>query len=105
MPSLRTVLVIVGLTIAFGGVAIMAANELTATAGRMNRRIGGLIRPESVRVALAQAGLESIPVPAWVSARIRLALPAAAIGLEMFCLPGLGPIRLFFGLHLIRDRV
>jgi len=59
MPSLRTVLVIVGLTIAFGGVAIMAANELTATAGRMNRRIGGFIRPESVRTS--RSGVNTSP--------------------------------------------
>lgn len=101
MASLRTILVIVGLTIAFGAVAIMAAGELTTFAGRMNRRIGGLIRPESVRIALAQAGLESIPVPAWISARIGLAIAAAAIAWEWFGLPVLGLIAFLVVYHLI----
>jgi len=101
MASLRTVLVIIGLTIAFGGVGVMAADELTATAARISRRIGGLIRPESVRIALAQAALESIPVPLWISARIGLAIAAAAIAWEWFGLPVLGLIAFLVVYHLI----
>jgi len=101
MASLRTVLVIVGLTIAFGALAAMAADDLTATARRLHHRIGQLIRPESVRVALAQAGLESIPVQAWISARIALALAAAAIAWEWFSLPVLALIAFLVVYHLI----
>ena len=58
----------------------------------MSRRIGGLIQPDSVRVALAQAGLESVPVPAWMLARLGLATGAAAIAWAWFRLPVLGVI-------------
>ena len=90
--SLRTLLVETGLAIAFVSVAALAAGDVTAVFRRLGRGIGDVIRPDSVRVALAQAGLESVPVPAWMSARIGLAVGAAAIAWAWFRLPVLGVI-------------
>ena len=90
--SLRTLLVEAGLAIAFVSVAALAAGDVTAVFRRLGRGIGDVIRPDSVRVALAQAGLESVPVPAWMSARIGLAVGAAAIAWAWFRLPVLGVI-------------
>jgi tight adherence protein B len=90
--SLRTLLVAVGLAVAFGSIAALAAGDVSGVARRLGRRIGGLIQPDSVRVALAQAGLESVPVPAWMSARLGLAAGAAAIAWAWFRLPVLGVI-------------
>jgi len=59
------------------------------------------VRPESVRVALAQAGLTSIPVPAWILSRIGLAVAAAAIARAWFGLPVLGLIAFLVVYHLI----
>ena len=90
--SLRTLLVAVGLAIAFISIAALAANDVSAVSRKLGRRIRGYIQPDSVRVALAQAGLESVPVPAWMSARIGLAAGAAAIAWVWFRLPVLGVI-------------
>lgn len=99
--SLRTILVGSGLAIAFVSVAALVAGDLTAVSRTVARRILGLIRPNSVRVALAQAGLESVPVPAWISARIGLAAGAAAIAWAWFRLPVLGLIAFLVVYHLI----
>jgi Flp pilus assembly protein TadB len=101
MPSLRTALVVVGLGIAFIGVAALAADDLALVAGRVRRRVDRLIRPESVRVSLAQAGLASIPVPAWISARIGLAITAGAVAWAWFRLPVLGLIAFLVLYHLV----
>jgi len=101
MPSLRTALVVVGLGIAFIGVAALAADDLALVAGRVRRRVDRLIRPESVRVSLAQAGLASIPVPAWISARIGLAIAAGAVAWAWFRLPVLGLIAFLVVYHLV----
>jgi tight adherence protein B len=90
--SLRTLLVAVGLAVAFGSIAALAAGDVSGVARRLGRGIGGLIQLDSVRVALAQAGLESVPVPAWMSARLGLAAVAAAIAWAWFRLPVLGVI-------------
>src|ERR1700680_2063177 len=101
MANLRTLLVVAGLTIAFAFLAAMAADDLSATSRRVRRRVGRLVRPESVRVALAQAGLTSIPVPAWILSRIGLAVAAAAIAWAWFGLPVLGLIAFLVVHHLI----
>ena len=101
MGNPRTLLVVVGLTIAFACLAVMAADDLTAVFRRIRRSIGQLIRPASVRVALAQAGLTSIPVPAWILGRIGLALAAAVIAWAWFELPVLGLIAFLVVHHLI----
>ncbi len=101
MPSLRTALVVVGLGIAFIGVAALAADDLALVARRVRRRFDLLLRPESVRVSLAQAGLTSIPVPAWISARIGLAIAAGAIAWAWFRLPVLGLIAFLVVYHLV----
>lgn len=101
MANLRTLLVVTGLTIAFVCLAAIAADDLTAVSRRVRRRVGQLIRPESVRVALAQAGLTSIPVPAWMLARIGLAVAAAVIAWAWFRLPVLGLIAFLVVHHLI----
>jgi tight adherence protein B len=90
--SLRTLLVGVGLAIAFLSIAALAAGDVEPIVRRLGRRIGSLIRPESVRVALAQAGLEAVPVPAWISARTGVAAAAAAIAWAWFRLPVLSVI-------------
>jgi tight adherence protein B len=54
-----------------------------------------------VRVALAQAGLTSIPVPAWILSRIGLAVAAAAIAWAWFGLPVLGLIAFLVVYHLV----
>ena len=71
--SFRTLLVAVGLTITLISIAALVAGDVRGASRRLSRRIGGLIQPNSVRVALAQAGLESVPVPAWMLARLGLA--------------------------------
>lgn len=101
MPSLRTALVIVGLGIAFIAVAALAADDLALVAGRVRRSVDRLIRPEPVRVSLAQAGLTSIPVPAWISARIGLAIAAGAVAWAWFRLPVLGLIAFLVVYHLV----
>ena len=101
MPSLRTALVVVGLAIAFIGVAALTADDLGLFAGRVRRRVDRLIRPESVRVSLAQAGLASIPVPAWISARLGLAIAAGAVAWAWFRLPVLGLIAFLVVYHLV----
>ena len=101
MANLRSLLVVAGLTIALVCLAAIAADDLTAVSRRMRRRIGQLIRPESVRVALAQAGLISIPVPVWILSRIGLAVAAAAIAWGWFRLPVLGLIAFLVVYHVI----
>ena len=101
MPSLRTALVVVGLGIAFIGVAALAADDLALVARRVRQRVDRLIRPESVRVSLAQAGLTSIPVPAWISARIGLAIAAGGVAWAWFRLPVLGLIAFLVVYHLV----
>lgn len=99
--SLRTLLVEVGLAVAFISIAALAAGDVSGVSRRLGRRIGGLIQPESVRVALAQAGLESVPVSAWMSARIGLAAGAAAIAWAWFRLPVLGVIAFLVAYYLM----
>jgi tight adherence protein B len=101
MATLRTLLVVAGLTIAFACLAAIAVDDLAAVSRRVRRRVGRLVRPESVRVALAQAGLTSIPVPAWILSRIGLAVAAAAIAWAWFRLPVLGLIAFLVVHHLI----
>jgi tight adherence protein B len=101
MLSPRTALVVVGLGIAFIGVAALAADDLALVAGRVRQRVDRLIRPESVRVSLAQAGLASIPVPAWISVRIGLAIAAGAVAWAWFRLPVLGLIAFLVVYHLV----
>lgn len=101
MPSLRTALVVAGLGIAFAAVAALAADDLTLMARRVRRRVDRLLRPESVRVSLAQAGLASMPVPAWISARVGLAFAAGAIAWAWFRLPVLGLIAFLVVYHLV----
>src|SRR5438445_13479495 len=101
MANLRTLHIVAGLTIAFACLAAMAADDLGAAFRRVRRRVGRLVRPESVRVALAQAGLTSIPVPAWILSRTGLAVAAAAIACAWLGLPVLGPGRFLFGCHLL----
>lgn len=101
MPSLRTALVVAGLGIAFAAVAALAADDLTLIARRVRRRVDRLLRPESVRVSLAQAGLASMPVPAWISARVGLAIAAGAVAWAWFRLPVLGLIAFLVVYHLV----
>ena len=82
MGSLRTVLAVAGLAIAFAAITAIAAGELAAVYRPSLHRIGRWIRPESVRIALAQAGLASIPVPAWIAARVTVAVAAATVGFD-----------------------
>jgi len=101
MANLRTLLIVAGLTIAFACLAAMAADDLSAASRRVRRRVGRLVRPESVRVALAQAGLTSLPVPAWILSRIGLAVAAAVIAWAWFGLPVLGLIAFLVVYHMI----
>ena len=101
MPSLRTALVVAGLGIAFAAVAALAADDVALIARRVRRRVDRLLRPESVRVSLAQAGLASMPVPAWISARVGLAIAAGAVAWAWFRLPVLGLIAFLVVYHLV----
>ena len=101
MANLRTLLVVAGLTIAVVCLAAIATDDLRPVSGRVRRRLGQLVRPESVRVALAQAGLISIPVPVWILSRIGVALAAASIAWAWFRLPVLGLIAFLVVYHLI----
>ncbi len=101
MGSLRTVLAVAGLAIAFAAITAIAAGELAAVYRPSLHRIGRWIRPESVRIALAQAGLASIPVPAWIAARVTVAVAAATVAWMWFRLPVLGLIAFLVVYHLI----
>src|SRR3989475_5170766 len=101
MANLRTLLIVAGLMIAFACLAAMAADDLGAAFRRVRRRVGRLARPESVRVALAQAGLTSIPVPAWILSRTGLAVAAAAVVWAWSGTPVLGLIAFLVVYHLI----
>src|SRR5260370_33379429 len=101
MANLRTLLIVAGLTIAFACLAAMAADDLSAGSRRVRRRVGRLVRPESVRVALAQAGLTPVPGPAWILSRIGLAVGPAAIAWAWCGLPVLGSIAFLVLYHLI----
>ncbi|MGI0131244.1 MAG: type II secretion system F family protein [Thermoplasmata archaeon] len=92
---------VAGLAIAFACLAAIAADDLTGVVRRIQHRFERLIRSESVRVALAQAGLTSIPVPAWILARTGLAVAAAALAWAWFRLPVLGLIAFLVVYHLI----
>src|SRR5260370_2393388 len=101
MANRRTLLIVAGLTSACACLDAMAADDLGAVFRRVRRRVERLVRPESVRVALAQAGLTSIPVPAWILSRTGLAVAAAAIAWAWFGLPVLGLIAFLVVYHLI----
>src|SRR5438105_11507963 len=101
MGSLRTVLAVAGLAIAFAAITAIAAGELAAVYRPSLHRIGRWIRPESVRIALAQAGLASIPVPAWIAARVTVAVAAATVAWRGFRLPVLGLLAFLVVYHLI----
>lgn len=101
MANLRTLMAVAGLAIAFACLAAIAADDLTGVVRRIQHRFERLIRSESVRVALAQAGLTSIPVPAWILARTGLAVAAAALAWAWFRLPVLGLIAFLVVYHLI----
>ncbi len=101
MESLRTILAVVGLAIAFAAITAIAAGELATVYRPSRHRIGRWIRPESVRIALAQAGLASIPVPAWITARVTVAVAAATVAWMWFRLPVLGLIAFLVVYHLI----
>ena len=101
MGSLRTDLAVAGLAIAFAAISAIAAGELAQVYRPSRHRIGQWIRPESVRIALAQAGLASIPVPAWIAARVTVAVAAATVAWMWFRLPVLGLIAFLVVYHLI----
>src|SRR5438034_4449227 len=101
MANLRTLLVVAGLTIAVVCLAAIATDDLRPVSGRVRRRLGQLVRPESLRVALAQAGLNSIPVPVWILSRIGVALATASMAWMWFRLPVLGLIAFLVVYHLI----
>ena len=100
MANLRTLLVVVGLTIAFASLAAIVAGDLASAAQQIRRQVARLMRLEAVRVSLAQAGLVSIPVPAWILARIGLAIATAAIAWAWFRLSVLGLIAFLVVYHL-----
>ncbi len=101
MAGLRTLLVVGALAGALVCLAIMAIDDLASVAGWLRRRAGRLLQPEPVRVALAQAGLDSIPVPAWLLGRLGASLLAGAAAWAWFGLPVLGLITFLVIHHLI----
>lgn len=101
MAGLRTLL----LAIAFAGgslcLAIMVGDDVVAIVGWIRSRANAALRPEAARVALAQAGLDSIPVQAWVAGRAGASLVAGGLAWLWFGLPVLGLIGFLVTYHLL----
>ena len=92
MAGLRTLLLFTALAGGLVCLAIIVGDDLLAALASARRRAGAALRPEQVRVALAQAGLDSVPVPAWILGRIGASVVAGAVAWAWFGLPVLGVI-------------
>src|SRR5260370_34509816 len=80
MGGARTLLVAGALVGALLCVGVIAAGDLRVGLRWVQRRTAMALRPETGRVALAQAGLDSIPTAAWILLRAGGALLAAGVG-------------------------
>ena len=81
-------------------VAVIAAGDLAGALRWAHRHVALALRPEPARVALAQAGLDSIPTEAWVAIRTGGALLAGLVAWAWFRLPVLGLVAFVVTYHL-----
>src|SRR5487761_510216 len=100
MGAARTLLVAAALIGALLCVGVIAAGDLRVGLRWVRRRTAMALRPEAVRVALAQAGLDSIPTEAWVGLRTGGALLAGLVAWAWFGLPVLGLVAFVVTYHL-----
>src|ERR1035437_7932146 len=100
MGAARTLLVAGALIGALLCVGVIAAGDLRVGLRWARRRTATALRPEPVRVALAQAGLDSIPTEAWVGLRAGGALLAGLVAWAWFGLPVLGLVAFVVTYHL-----
>jgi len=100
MGAARTLLVAGALVGALLCVGVIAAGDLRVGLRWVRRRTAMALRPEPVRVALAQAGLDSIPTEAWVGLRAGGALLAGLVAWAWFGLPVLGLVAFVVTYHL-----
>src|SRR5450759_802769 len=100
MGAARGLLVAVALVGALLCVGVIAAGDLRVGLRWVRRRTVLALRPEAVRVALAQAGLDSIPTEAWVGLRTGCALLAGLLAWAWFGLPVLGLVAFVVTYHL-----
>jgi len=100
MAGLRTLLLVTALAGGLVCLTIMVGDDLLGALAWGRRRAGAALRPEHVRVALAQAGLDSVPVPAWILGRIGAAVVAGTVAWAWFGLPVLGVIAFLVAFHI-----
>src|ERR1700686_2650938 len=74
MAAARTLLVAGALVGALLCVGVIVAGDLRVGLRWVRRRTAMALRPETVRVALAQAGLDSIPTEAWMILLLRVTI-------------------------------
>lgn len=100
MASLKYVLIAVSVAGGFACLAVMIGGDLKRALDWARVRSATILRAESVRIELAQAGLDTLPVPAWIIGRVAGSLlVGSAIGL-WFGLPILGLIAFLVSYHL-----
>src|ERR1700674_4183275 len=90
MGAGRTLLVAGALVGALLCVGVIVAGDLRVGLRWVRRRTAMALRPETVRVALAQEGLDSIPTEVWILLRAGGALLAGVVAWAWFGLPVLG---------------
>src|SRR6202049_2616242 len=100
MGAARTLLVAGALVGALLCVGVIVAGDLRVGLRWVRRRLAMALRPETVRVALAQAGLDSIPTEVWILLRAGGALLAGVVAWAWFGLPVLGLVAFVVTYHL-----
>ena len=81
-------------------VAIIAAGDVATGLHWLQRQTMRALRPEPVRISLAQAGLNSIPTELWIVVRFAIALLAGLVAWVWFGLPVLGAVAFVVTYHL-----
>lgn len=80
---------------------VVAWPDLRRSAAWLRRLARRILRLEAARLSLAQAGLHTIPVPAWIGGRFGLALLAGLVAWFWFGFPVLGLIGFVVVYHLL----
>src|ERR1700737_4652867 len=94
MGAARTLLVAGALVGALLCLGVIVAGDLRVGLRWVRRRLAMALRPETVRVALAQAGLDSIPTEVWILLR------AGVVAWAWCGLPVLGLVAFVITYHL-----
>ena len=81
--------------------AVIAWPDLKRAAAGVRRLVHVVLRLDAARLSLAQAGLHSVPVPAWIGGRLGVALFAGLVAWFWFGFPVLGLIGFAVVYHLL----